>query len=327
MIRLGIIGTGRIARRFVPEVACVADIKISAVYNPHSGSASRFVSAVGMSEDVIATDDPKAFWESVDAVYIASPHETHADYIRKSLIAGKHVLCEKPMTLTKADAEECFRLAKERGLVLMEGIKTAYCPGYKKVLSLAKSGEIGDVRYIDSVFTKLENAANRELTDIEYGGSFTELGSYVMLPIFDLADNPKIPAFESVWDEKGLDLFTKAEVSGQSLLASAECGLGVKSEGRLMVGGTKGFIKVDAPWWKTHHVEVHFEDESKTVSYDEPFEGDGLRYEIEMFADLIGNGKSDDIAEVRSIWMAAMMERFLAEREVYRKKLSVREGE
>ncbi len=329
MIRLGIIGTGRIAKRFVPEALCVEGLTVTAVYNPHKGSAERFVQAVCREKEVLGTDDPDAFWDLVDAVYIASPHETHADYIQKSLDRNKHVLCEKPLALKRADAEACFSYAKEKGLVLMEGIKTAYCPGYRKVLELARSGMIGEIRYIDSCFTKLEKAERRELTDIKYGGSFTELGSYVMLPIFDLADELAQPVFSSVYDEKGIDLFTRVSLSGAQCMASAECGLGVKSEGRLLIGGTKGFIKVDAPWWKTRKIEVHFEDESKTMYYDESFEGDGLRYEIAAFVDLIRNGKSDatnSMSKERSIWMAEQMEQFLTGREDDRKQTSAGGG-
>ena len=76
-------------------------------------------------------DDLSAFWLKVDAVYIAAPHETHYDYARQALSAGKHVLCEKPMCLEGAQAKELFQLARKRHLILMEASKTAYCPGFQ----------------------------------------------------------------------------------------------------------------------------------------------------------------------------------------------------
>ena len=235
---------------------------------------------------------------------------------KRAILAGKHVLCEKPMVLSKAEAEDCFRLADEKGLVLMEGVKTAYCPGYHKVIEKAKSGIIGDIRYIDSCFTKLEGESSRELNDTEYGGSFTELGSYVMLPVFDLLGYIGEPLFVSLCDSKGIDLFTRMDAKGMYGIASAECGLGVKAEGRLLISGTKGFIKAAAPWWKTRHIEIHFEDESKSISLDEPFEGDGLRYEISEFMQQIENGGrvTNYAPKDRSVFMADMMERFLHKR-------------
>lgn len=315
-MKFGIIGTGRIARRFVPEAFCVKGVQITAVYNPHQGRAERFVKEVFEADQIEAFDCLDKFWDRIDAAYIASPHETHVDYIRESLEQGKHVLCEKPMVLSKLEAEECFRYAEEKELVLMEGIKTTYCPGYKRVIKEAKSGIIGEVKYIDSCFTKLEAEDSRELKDAEYGGSFTELGSYVMLPLFDLLEGREEPSFTSICDSRGIDLFTKFELKSSANAGSAECGLGVKSEGRLLIGGTKGFIKVDAPWWKTGHIEIHFEDESKSTSFDEPFEGDGLRYEIAEFVNRIKNEGSVTYgtAKRRSVFMADMMERFLHKR-------------
>ncbi len=334
MIRTGLIGTGRIAKRFVPEARCVNGIEITAVYNPHEGSAERFIESVsadggylsdsdGLSSVPEAVTDLRELWDRVDAVYIASPHETHFGYIMAALEAGRHVLCEKPMVLSEAEARECFKMASEKGLILMEGLKTTYCPGYRKVLQLAKSGTVGEIKYIESCFTKLEKKDKRELTDREYGGSFTELGSYVLLPFFDLffellksgADDI---SFSSITDDSGLDIFTKADFFSGDCMASAKCGLGVKAEGSLIISGTKGFIKVDAPWWKTGHFEVHFEDPGKVQVYDEAFEGDGLRYEIREFAERIeGSGSYDPLNDrERSVFLSGVMERFLRGRGV-----------
>ena len=117
------------------------------------------------------------FFNQIDAVYIASPHGTHYGYVKQSLLAGKHVLCEKPMTLNRKEAEELFSLAKEKNCILMEGIKTAYCPGFVQMLSIARSGVIGTIRDVEACFTKLTSPILRELTDTQTGGSFTELAS------------------------------------------------------------------------------------------------------------------------------------------------------
>lgn len=322
-MKLGIIGTGRIAKRFVPECLLVPDTSITGVYNPHKESAENFIDNGWNSQTwdrPFAISDISDLWDKADVIYIASPHETHYNYIMTSLEHGKHVLCEKPMALSKSQTEEAFDCADKQGLILMEGLKTAYCPGYQKLLTIIRDGTIGRIRYIDATFTKLENPQNRELNDRLYGGSFTELGSYVMLPVIDLLGSDyRDVSFESITNEKGIDIFTKADIRYRDAMATLICGLGVKAEGRLLISGEKGYIKVDAPWWKTRHTEVHFEDESKTVSYDEPFEGDGLRYEIQNFLDRIHSDKST-ISEAmidtmhRSITMSEIMDKFLSQR-------------
>lgn len=308
--RVGIIGTGRIAHRFIPEAKLVSGITTQGVYNPHKESTERFA----RKWEINGYTDLEKFYESIDSAYIASPHETHYSYIKSALEHGKHVLCEKPMVLKRSQAEELFSYAREHGLVLFEGIKTAYCPGFGKLLGIACSGSIGSIRNVEACFTKLESKNSREMTDLTYGGSFTELGSYVLLLILKLfGENFETINFEYIEGENGLDLFTKASVRYETGMAAATCGLGVKSEGRLLIAGTKGYIVVEAPWWKTRYFEVHYENPEEVEKYSERFLGDGLRYEISDFLTMInGTGKSGiKLTRRESIVLADVMERFL----------------
>ena len=310
--RIGIVGTGRIANRFFIEARNVSGVNVQSVYNPHPNSVAKFAE----KWDINPYSNLEEFYKEVDVVYVASPHETHYDYIKSALEHGKHVLCEKPMVLKKSEAEEVFALAKSKDLILMEGIKTAYCPGFHRLLGVAHSGKIGNIRYVEACFTKLENPEHRELVDVKYGGSFLELGSYVMLPIFKLfGEEYNELKFHTIKGDNGLDLFTKASFKFPTGLATATCGLGVKSEGRLLIAGTKGYILVTAPWWKTTYFEVHYEDPSQVEKYSETFLGDGLRYEINDFLmQLTDKGRNDfKLTRSESISMAASMEQFIKE--------------
>ena len=308
--RIGVIGTGRIADRFIPEARLVSGVSTQGVYNPHTESAERFADKWGID----AYEDIEAFYQAVDVVYIASPHETHYEYIKSSLEHGKHVLCEKPMVLQKAQAEELFSYAKEKNLILFEGIKTAYCPGFHKLLGIACSGTIGSIRNVEACFTKLEKQGSRELTDQVYGGSFIELGSYVMLPILKLfgKDFEEV-RFDTINNEGGLDIFTRASFKFPTGIATATCGLGVKSEGRLLIAGTKGYIVAEAPWWKTSYFEVHYEDAEHVEKYSETFLGDGLRYEVGDFLSMINGSSNSEFMLTRSesVALAEIMEQFM----------------
>ena len=310
--KIGIIGTGRIAGRFLDEAKIVSGVNVQGVYNPHIESAQKFAEHNRMNW--YSTEDE--LYEDVDMVYIASPHETHFQYAKDALEHGKHVICEKPLTLCRTEAEELFKIAAENNCILYEGIKTAYCPGFNNLIDVACSGMIGSIKYIDACFTKLEDVKKRELVDERYGGSFTELASYCLLPVMKLfgTDYTDI-RFESIRNEKNIDTFTKASISYGKRFATVTCGLGVKAEGRLMIAGTKGYIVVDAPWWKTTYFEVHFEDPNKLEKYSDRFLGDGLRYEISDCLNRInGNEKSDfKLTRSESIAMAGIIERFLKE--------------
>ena len=108
IVRIGIVGTGRIAPRFVSEAKFVSGLSIVACYNPNQDSAKVFVKKHPMECFI---EDYEKFLEHVDAVYVASPNETHYDYAKKALLSGKHVLSEKPIAFTKAQTMELYDLA------------------------------------------------------------------------------------------------------------------------------------------------------------------------------------------------------------------------
>lgn len=288
VLRLGIIGSGRIASRFVRESKYVSGINVEGVYNPHVDSARRFAETHQLA---FYTDDLNRFFESVKAVYVAAPHNFHYQYIMAVLEHGCHVLCEKPMVLTRGEAVSAFALAKRNGLVLQEAIKTAYCPAFSHLVVLAKSGRIGVIRDVEAVFTKLiDDPGSRELNPAMAGGSMNELASYVLLPILKLlGSGVREMRFWSVM-EGGVDTFTRGLFRYDSATASFKVGLGTKSEGDLVITGTRGYIYVPAPWWKTEYFEMRFEDMRDNRKYFYKFDGDGLRYELTEFVRRIADG-------------------------------------
>jgi cytidyltransferase-related domain len=312
ILRMGIIGTGRIASRFIPEAKQVSGLNVQSVYNPNKESSKKFAE----HWDLEMSADLGGLLESSDAVYIATPHETHYGYAKAALERGIHVLCEKPLTLQKSQAEDLFAISKERGCVLMEAVKTAYCPGFNQMLGIARSGVIGNIRDIDACFTKLEDPSKRELNDLKYGGSFTELASYTLLPMIKLFGcNFENVIFSPIKGKNGLDLYTRALFKYSNGMAVSKCGLGVKSEGQLIISGTTGYILVEAPWWKTAYFEVRHEDSSDIEKYSFRYMGGGMRYEVSDFVSSInGNSKKDfKLTAGESIAMAGIMERFLKE--------------
>ena len=295
-LRIGLIGSGRIAGRFVQEAGYVWGIQIPCVYNPRPDSSASLQRFLSNHTFISKTRTLEKLYDQTDAVYIASPHETHYAYAKSALEAGKHVLCEKPLCLRRAEAEELFALAEAKGLVLMEAIKTAYCPGFLQLCGVARSGFIGEIINVESCFTKLVPHGSREWTDPRCGGSFTELGSYVLLPIVKLlgTENLRV-SFDSILAENGVDLFTKVNVQGSGRMASGLC---------------------QAPWWKTSYFEIRGEDPNFRKSFSTDYAGDGLRYEIADFLLRIQGhpGRETRLLPAESIWMAGVMEEFLKTR-------------
>lgn len=282
-VRIGIVGTGSIAGRFVPEAETLNSAVITSAYNPNQDELKLFVDRYGIGKAAASFDE---MLDDCDAVYIASPYFTHYDYCRKALDAGKHVLCETPFALRKSQAEELFALAESKGLILMVAMKTAYCPAFGHLISLVKSGAIGDVVEINVSNTNLKDPDHASAKS-RYGGSMIENAYFPLLPIFKFfgTDYRNINFYSKMND--GFDMFTKAVFRFDHAVASFQVGLGVKTEGNLIISGTKGYAYVPAPWWRTDYFEIRYEDQNQNKKYFYPYMGEGLRYEIKDFVSAV----------------------------------------
>lgn len=315
IINVGIVGTGRIVPRFIAEAKYVSGINIRCTYNPEITEKFAWSNRHDIPNYY---GDYEEFLEQVDAVYIASPNETHYAYAKKALESGKHVLCEKPIAFTKKETEQLYGYAKQNQRVLMEAVKTAYCPGFGQLLNVAKSGKIGEIRDVEACFTRLAMEESRERTDALYGGSFLEFSSYTMLPVIKLLGTEyKDVHFDILFDEAGVDVYSKVSLRYDNAMATAKNGVAVKSEGHLVIAGTNGYILAPSPWWLTRRFEVHYEDPGRVEVYEPTFQGEGFRYEISDFVLKINgvdrNGYKLKAEEV--IAMAGMTEAFMKEKE------------
>ena len=308
VVNIAIVGCGRIAQRFYAEVDKVDAASVSALYDINREAAA------ALNASLVADSFEEAV-ERADAVYIATPHNLHYQQVKYALEHGRHVLCETPMVLREAEAEELYAIAKERGLMLMAANKTAYSPAFNHLVTLVKSGLIGDVVGIDASESKLwgEEKLKRELDPAMAGGSLYEMGSYPLLPIMKLLGTEyKDINIYSRPNENGEDVYTRGIVRYPGAVASFQLGLGVKTEGNLVISGTQGYVYVPSPWWKTDYFELRYEDQNRNKKYFYKWDEPGLRYEIQEFVSCIVNhrGSSARLTPRQSIAMARVMEQF-----------------
>ncbi|MBP3846673.1 Gfo/Idh/MocA family oxidoreductase [bacterium] len=311
ILRIGVVGNGRIAKRFVKESKYVSGVVVDDVFGRSLEHIKEFANLFDLNSYYTDYDN---FLSNVDAVYIALPHNMHYEYAKKALLANKHVLCEKPMTLNKDNTKELFEIAESRNLIIQEAIKTAYCPCFDKLINMAQSGLIGDIKDIDATFTKLiEDKSLREYNSELGGGSLNELGSYPLLIVTKLlGTNPKDVKYISYKDKAtNVDIYTKVILQYSESNATVNVGIGVKKEGNCVIAGTKGYIYIPAPWWKTEYFEIRFEDMNRVQKVFHSFDGDGLRYEIADFLLAINTGiKSYKLKQDESIFISNILENF-----------------
>lgn len=281
-IRLGLVGESeRMIEKHKNECEYVNGICIAGICSDNDKLLQK------MSE--IPTKSYDELLDVVDALYIVSNPKKHYEQIKKALLEKKHVLCDSPITLSIKEHKELNELAKKQDCILMDGLKTAYSTAYARLLLLVKSGKIGQVYSVDTTCTSLtqmnENSWN----------SICEWGPVALLPIFDIFGvDYKSKNIISHLDKNGNDEFTKISFIYKNAVASVKVGKGVKSEGELVISGTKGYIYVPAPWWKTDYFEIRYENASENKRYFYQLDGEGIRYELSAFVRSIEAKKNLD---------------------------------
>ena len=252
---------------------------------------ARFVNSIECVDDL----------DACEAIYVASDAEMHYQDVKAALEKGKHVLCEAPLVSRTAQAEELFSLADKKKLILMLANKTAYCPAFGHLVSLLKSGVIGEI---------LDVNANIE-------GQMKEMAAVATLPILKLlgTDYRDLSFFSRTQD--GIDVFTKVNFRYDKAVASFQVGLDTKFDNDMTISGTKGYAHVPAPWWKTDYFEIKFKDRSLDKKYFYPFAGEGLRYEIKDFISSVLQGSFQKLSRNELMKMTEVQERYVKGTNVY----------
>ena len=290
VLNIGLIWAWRIAHRFVKESKYVSWVNILWVCSKTLENAKLFQEEHELS---FWSNSIKETIQKVDALYIATPHGTHYSIAKEALLAWKHVLCEKPAVLKYEQLEELLSIANDKWLLFLEGIKTLFSPGFIRLVEIAKSWLIWNIKDIDCTFTKLMNWDTRELSPNQDWWSFNELSSYVLAGIVKLLWEPTKTSFFSYRNEENVDLYTKIICNFTNEIATWNIWLWVKKEWDMVIAWTKWYIYVPAPWWLTQEFEVRYEDRNENQKFFYEFQWDGLRYEISEFSNLINSDETE----------------------------------
>ena len=295
-VRLGIVGESFIANKIIHESGFVNGLSISRIY-----TSDRFFLSESIAQSEIITDNYDDLLENCDAVYILSHPNEHFSLIKKALAHKKHVLCESPITINIKDWETLSQIAQEEQCVLMDGIKTAYSLAYYHLILLVKSGRIGDIVSIDATCTSMEDLNKRKSEKMDTAwNSLCSWGPIALLPVFQLLGTEykhKFMTSRLMDGREDFDEFTNVSFVYDHAVANIKVGKAVKSEGELIISGTKGYIYVPAPWWKTDYFELRYENPTDNKRYFYQLEGEGLRYELVSFLKSIESLKSFSYVE------------------------------
>lgn len=308
-LRVGIVGESKVINKIAAESNYVNGLRLVGVCTKAPENLDSRLAGIPY-----ITDNYLALLEHVDAVFILSHPSKHYKHIKAALARGIHVLYESPIALKSDHSRELRLLAEKMTCVLSEGIKTAYSIAYNRLILLAKSGKIGNIVSIDATCTSLQDIdySDKKALSLTWN-SMTAWAPTALLPVFQLLGTQyRHKHIVSRMSDKELlfDSFSKITLTYPHAVATITVGKGIKSEGDLVISGTKGYIYVPAPWWKTDYFELRYENPQDNKRYYYQLDGEGIRYEILAFVRAIQNEQRLNISPTISEAIVQVMEDF-----------------
>jgi D-xylose 1-dehydrogenase (NADP+, D-xylono-1,5-lactone-forming) len=305
-VKWGILSTADINRKVIPGVRASEKAELTAVASRDQRRADEYARewqidrAYGSYEALLEDTD-------VEAVYISLPNTLHCEWSSRAVEAGKHVLCEKPLSRHVGDVESAFDAAERNGRIVMEAFMYRHNPQTARLRQLVDEGAIGDLRLVRSCFSySLYDAENIRLrTDVE-GGSLMDVGCYCVSGSRLLAGEPEQVYAQQFVGPSGTDwVFTGAMRFPDGVLAEFDCGTALPERDELEAIGSKGSLFLDDPW---HCIEPVIElRRDGRVERIEVEQADSYRLEVENLSDAIRGaadpllGREDAVGQARAI--------------------------
>ena len=314
-IKWGVLGTADIARgQTIPAMKTAVNCELYAIAGRSLEKARQFQQTFGF-EKAYGSYDELLGDPQVEAVYIPLPNDLHCEWTIRALNAKKHVLCEKPLAVTKAQAESMFRAAEKNGVHLMEAFAYLHSPFMAAVKGEAET--IGEIRYMESAFI----TARRPDTDIRlrretYGGAMYDLGCYTLsIALWMMGRDPESVRASAQFSDKHIDLCTTALLLYENgAVAKLDCGM-VLPQGRLdrfHLYGTEGEIhspvQFNQPGEIPYTVIRGGKQETKTLTALNNY-----RLEVEQLGRCIRDGEKPHVTKAFSLRCAAVMDAILAD--------------
>ena len=250
-LRIGVVSTANIGvTKVIPGMRRASRVDVVAIASREPGAAASWAERLdiprshGSYEALLADPD-------VDAIYIPLPNHLHAEWAIAAARAGKHVLCEKPLALTSADAERMGAAAREAGVVLMEAFMYRHHPSWLAVRELVESGRIGRLQAVQSWFSYYNDDPTniRNIREIG-GGALYDIGCYnVNLSRLLFGGEPEVVGASITRDPvTGVDTITSAILRFGDGVATFTCSTRAEDDQRVHVYGTTGRIDIEIPF-------------------------------------------------------------------------------
>ena len=308
LIRWGVIGPGRAAARFAQGLDEVSGAILTAAWGRNAERARAFA----MKFDILqpATSMDALLFSAIEAVYVATHPDSHAEICKKALAEGKHVLCEKPAALNVRQLEQVLEAAQQNDRLYMEAMKPPFFPLYQRLREHLKADPIGPVGFVRAGHADSTLAPDYPLHFAELGGGgIMGIGPYEAFLTLDWLGPLKQMQIMGRVSQAGVDTFALIQTEHERGMSQLHTGLDLLSRGDALLSGPRGFVTIHENWWNPARATVRYRD-GRTVELNEPFVAGGFNYETAHFCELIRQGKreSPEITHALSLAMAGLLE-------------------
>jgi scyllo-inositol 2-dehydrogenase (NADP+) len=308
LIRFGIIGPGRAAARFAQGLAAVPGTSLHAVWGRNPDRTRAYAERFAVPNIAISLDE--LFATDIDAVYVATHPDSHADFCIAALAAGKHVLCEKPSALNEHQLVEILSAARLHDRLFMEAMKPPFFPLYQRLREYLATDPIGQVGFVRAGHCDSTIGPDYPLHFAELGGGgILGIGPYEAFLALDwLGELKRVHTIGRV-NAAGVDSFALIHTEHEYGMAQLHTGIDLLSHGDALLSAPRGYVLIHANWWNPTHATIHYLDH-RVVELHEPFIAGGFNYETTHFCQLIRSGlrESPEIPHSLSLSMARLLE-------------------
>ena len=304
-VRWGIVGAGQIARRFAQGLAHVPQARLAALWSRRAEPARAFAEEFGGE---VCGDFDALLASGIDALYIATVQDSHADYAITALQAGVHVLCEKPATINRPQLERVLDAARAAQRLFMEAMKPPFYPLYRKLRERLAAEPIGDVGLVRAGCSVAGVPDDHPSLSFDHaGGALLDIGIYEMFLAVDWLGAPREVQTLGRLGATGVDTFASLNSQHEHGIAQLFCGLDLHGKGDALLMANGGHVTIHEPWWNPSRATIRYAD-GHVVELDEPFAGGGLNYETVHFCELIRAGQMESpvMTHDKSLQMIAM---------------------
>ncbi|WP_405381881.1 Gfo/Idh/MocA family protein [Maribacter sp. LLG6340-A2] len=297
MIKWGIVGAGNIAHSFSKDLALVEGGTLVSVASRSLEKAQAFANEYG-APNAYGSYEELFKSNTVDVLYIATPHTSHAELSIAAMKYGINVLCEKPIGVNKGQVKEMFQVARTQNVFLMEALWSRFNPTIKKVKELVDNGTIGDIGYLhaDFAFYALDRDENGRLLNPSLaGGSLLDIGIYPIFLSYLLLGMPKDIKASAHFYKTGVEMQVSMIFDYESSQALLYSGLNSNSEMKAQIAGSKGSIFIHPRWHETTGYTLEIDGDSTVNEVGKL--GKGYTHEIEEVHSCLQAGKKES-----SLW-------------------------